>query len=55
MTDKNYRDAEVCCTGPDPAKGSGGAESVTMPPPVASSSARNFRIKRIIGGRGGLA
>ena len=34
MTDKNDRDAEGCCTGPDAAKGSGGAESVTMPPPV---------------------
>ncbi|MCH2554631.1 MAG: formylglycine-generating enzyme family protein, partial [SAR116 cluster bacterium] len=34
MTDKNDRDVDGCCTGPNAEKGFGGVESVTMPPPV---------------------
>ena len=51
MTDKNDSDVEGCCTGPDSGKGSGGVESVTMPPPVPGPRKVADHAVQIPGGR----
>ena len=51
MTDKNDRDVDGCCTGPNAEKGSGGVESVTMPSPVLGPRQVADHAVQISGGR----
>ena len=51
MTDKNDRDVDGCCTGPNAEKGSGGVESVTMPSPVPGPRQVADHAVQISGGR----
>ena len=51
MTDKSDKDVDGCCTGPDAEKGSGGVESVTMPPPVQGPRQVAYHAVQVPGGR----